>query len=209
MTLDAHARIARVSKIEIVDPRPDWPDEFLRIAGLLREVLGVGADAIQHIGSTAVDGLPAKDIIDVQVSVADLDDERLRTAMESAGFRWAHDIDRDHLPPGSTVAQEQLHKHLAWEGAGMRRANIHFRVPGRFNHRYAMLCRDYLRTHPGAAAAYGAIKRNLARLFPDDPDAYYDVKDPVFDLIMAGAEDWALAVAWSPPGPPPPAPLRT
>jgi GrpB-like predicted nucleotidyltransferase (UPF0157 family) len=72
-------------------------------------------------------------------------------------------------------------------------------VQGRFNQRYALLCRDYLRTHPGAANAYGAIKIALARLHPNDQDAYYDVKDPVFDVIMAGAEDWAAQTNWSVP----------
>jgi len=78
-------------------------------------------------------------------------------------------------------------------------ANVHVREKGRFNQRYPLLCRDYLREHPSAAAAYGAIKQQLARHFPNNADAYYDVKDSVFDLLMAGAVDWARSTKWSHP----------
>jgi GrpB-like predicted nucleotidyltransferase (UPF0157 family) len=71
-------------------------------------------------------------------------------------------------------------------------------VSGRSNFRYALLFRDYLRHSPSAAAAYAHVKIALARLHPDDVDAYYDVKDPVCDLIIGAAERWAAAVAWSP-----------
>lgn len=189
-------------RIEIVDHRSEWAAEFARIATELSATLtaaDVDFSSVDHIGSTAVVGLAAKDVIDIQVTVADLDDARLAAAMRNAGYRWWVETHSDHMPPGTTMSADQLDKRFAGQPAdgGMRRMNIHFRVAGRFNHRYALLCRDYLRTHAGAAAAYGEIKRNLARLFPDDPNSYYDVKDPVFDLIMAGAEDWAAATGWA------------
>ena len=88
---------------------------------------------------------------------------------------------------------------LLFGATGPVAANVHIRVQGRFNQRYPLLCRDYLRAHPLAAAAYGTIKQNLAARFPHDAEAYYDIKDPVFDLIMAAAEDWARATGWSEP----------
>jgi len=62
-----------------------------------------------------------------------------------------------------------------------------------------LLCRDYLRTHKMAAAAYGEIKQQLAKHFPNDPDAYYAIKDPTFDILMAGATEWATATNWREP----------
>lgn len=188
-------------RIEIVEHRPGWPDEFAAIARHVRATLtgaGVEVGAIDHIGSTAVPGLAAKDVIDIQVTVADLHDDRLVAAVRDAGYLWWTDIREDHTPPGMTLDPLELEKRFAGQPAdgSLRRTNIHFRLAGRFNHRYALLCRDYLRAHPGAATAYGEIKRNLARLFPDDVEAYYDIKDPVFDLIMAGAEDWAAVTGW-------------
>ncbi len=76
--------------------------------------------------------------------------------------------------------------------------NCHIRVAGRFNQRYAILFRDYLRAHAAAAAAYGEVKRSLAARAPHDWDLYYDVKDPAIDMLMSGAEEWAQRTDWSP-----------
>ncbi len=181
--------------IEIVPYRQSWPAEFAAIAAELREAAGKDILAIHHIGSTSVPGLAAKDIIDVQVTVADI------AIAESLPFDDSHFVRhlkmRDHCPPGLALADKQLEKCF-YRGA-RRAANIHARVAGRFNQRYPLLCRDYLRARPAAANAYAAIKVELARLFPNDSDSYYAIKDPVFDLMTAQAEDWAAQTAWSAP----------
>jgi GrpB-like predicted nucleotidyltransferase (UPF0157 family) len=94
------------------------------------------------------------------------------------------------------LPEAELEKCMAREAKNSRRTHVHIRVKGRFNQRYALLCRDYLRNHDGAAAAYAEIKRQLARYFPDYVEAYYDIKDPVFDVLMAGANDWAIMLDW-------------
>ena len=181
--------------IEIVEYRESWPLEFAEVAARLRAALGVHALAIHHIGSTGVPGLAAKDVIDVQVTVSSF--AGVVEPLEGAGFSGRGKPTRDHQPPGMTLPDAELEKRFFNPLEG-RKANIHVRIGGRFNHRYALLCRDYLRSHPMAASAYAEIKRQLARKFPHDADAYYDIKDPVFDLLMAGAEDWAVATAWRP-----------
>src|SRR5436305_5430386 len=88
--------------IEIVAYRKEWSDEFSRIASDLHEALGALAVRIDHIGSTSVPGLPAKDIIDVQVTVASLDPaERLQAAFSAAGYTLRADLYHDHRPPGA------------------------------------------------------------------------------------------------------------
>ena len=62
---------------------------------------------------------------------------------------------------------------------------------GSGNGRYALLFRDYLRAQPLATAAYAQAKVASSQHGPTDWDLYYDVKDPICDIIMAGAEDWA------------------
>jgi GrpB-like predicted nucleotidyltransferase (UPF0157 family) len=183
--------------IVIVPYKPEWPSEFAAIAARIRAVAGDSIVAIHHIGSTSVPGLAAKDIIDTQITVTDIATAD-RLPLPAAGFKL-FPYRTDHCPPGMTLPPEQLEKCYFKDEA--LPAHVHVRVQGRFNQRYPLLCRDYLRTHPGAANAYGAIKIALARLHPDDQDAYYDVKDPVFDVIMAGAEDWARYTGWTvPPG---------
>ncbi|HSI72827.1 MAG TPA: GrpB family protein [Fimbriimonas sp.] len=183
--------------IEIVPYRDSWPDEFLQIGKIICEALGEDALAIHHIGSTSVPGLDAKNVIDIQVTVADLE-LPIEARLSSAGFSRVERILTDHCPPGMILASAELDKRVY--GFTGRRVHLHVRAAGRFNQRYALLCRDYLRSHPRAADAYAEIKRQLARYFPDDVGAYYDIKDPVFDVLMAAAEEWAKHVAWTLPG---------
>jgi GrpB-like predicted nucleotidyltransferase (UPF0157 family) len=181
--------------IDIVSYNPNWPQQFSIVAAKIRAALGPRALAIHHIGSTAVPGLAAKNIIDVQVSVSGFEPE-LRLSLEVAGLVW-RDVQRDHTPPGLQVPASELEKRFCQDRQD-RAANIHLRIPGRFNWRYALLCRDYLRSHDDARDAYAEIKSQLARYFPVDLEAYYDIKDPVFDLLMAGANDWAKTTDWQP-----------
>jgi GrpB-like predicted nucleotidyltransferase (UPF0157 family) len=76
--------------------------------------------------------------------------------------------------------------------------NLHVRVEGRLNQRYALLFRDYLRTHPTSAQAYETLKRQLAALLRHDSDRYADVKKAGCDLIYLAAEEWAPTVGWRP-----------
>jgi GrpB-like predicted nucleotidyltransferase (UPF0157 family) len=70
-------------------------------------------------------------------------------------------------------------------------------VAGRANARYALLFRDFLRSHPDEAEAYAALKRRLAAIAPDSA-SYADTKDPVCDLIYFAAERWASDTSWRP-----------
>ncbi len=182
--------------IEIVEYQERWPTEFGAIGGRLRELLGSSALRIDHIGSTAVPGLAAKDVIDVQVTVRELDDS-LDSVLARGGL-VRREPTRDHRPPGAELPDVELEKRLFAAPVGERSTNVHVRVEGRFNQRYALLCRDYLRAHPTAARAYAEVKRALARLVGDDQDGFYAVKDPVFDIIIAGAEEWARTTDWRP-----------
>jgi len=72
------------------------------------------------------------------------------------------------------------------------------RQVGRANQRYALLFRDYLRADPDVTRSYAMIKEGLARLHPEDFDGYYEVKDPVCDIIIAAAERWAGETNYTP-----------
>ncbi len=181
--------------IELVEADPSWPPQFQEIGRSLRSAFGNRALRIDHIGSTAVPGLLAKDVIDIQVTVAAFDG--VADILAASGFDIWPEIARDHRPAGSNLPDGELVKLFA-QAAAPRCINLHVRLPGRFNQRYPLLSRDYLRSHPDATRAYGEVKRHLAKIVGEDEDAYYDVKDPVFDIIMAGAEVWAAATAWEP-----------
>lgn len=183
-------------RIEIVPPLERWGADFIVLKTAVLRAAPAGA-YLHHIGSTAVRGLAAKDIIDLQLTVPDLssvDD----AALAGAGFRLAPGV-TDHRPTGLDLPASGLEKRF-YRSTG-RSAHLHVREQGRFNQRYALLCRDYLRAHPVAASSYSLIKQRLARRLPEDEDAYYEIKDPVFDIIMDGANEWAMRIGWAePPG---------
>jgi GrpB-like predicted nucleotidyltransferase (UPF0157 family) len=184
--------------ITIVEYQPRWPDQFRAIGASLRDALGTTAHRIDHIGSTSVPGLAAKDIIDIQVTTDALDDPIIGPTMSALGYDWHDDLTSDHAPPGTSPPPYQLAKRVASRRAVTPHVNVHVRVDGAFNQRYALICRDYLRAHPSTAAAYGEIKRQLARHFPDDIAAYYDIKDPALDLFMSAAPEWVEHTGWKP-----------
>lgn len=184
--------------IEIVAPRADWPAEFETIAARLADAFGALALHIEHIGSTSVPGLHAKDVIDVQVSVASLDlPDDVGDRLARAGFDLQPGTWTDHVPCDAPSAPDLWSKRYARAAAGKRRAHLHIRRLGAPNERYALLFRDYLRASPAAAGSYALIKQELAARHADDQDAYYSVKDPVCDLIMDAAERWAVMTGWS------------
>jgi GrpB-like predicted nucleotidyltransferase (UPF0157 family) len=181
--------------IQIVDYQPTWPDEFRQLAGALRESLGPRAHRVDHIGSTSVPNLPAKNILDIQLTVPALDPS-LIAPLSQLGFTHLPHIAADHVPPGSPARLDQWTKWFFKATPPHRATNLHLRLPGRPNQRYALLFRDYLRSDPAAAEAYAQIKFALARLHPNDIDAYYAIKDPACDLIMRSAEQWAARTNW-------------
>jgi len=183
--------------ITIVSYDARWPQAFVEVAQPLRDVLGDLAVRIDHIGSTSVPGLAAKDIIDVQITVQDFTcTDQLITALGELGYNFASDITQDHLPPLYQGRASDWEKRYFRPPATMRAMHLHVRAVGRPNQRYPLLFRDYLRTHPVSAEAYALIKLHLARVHPDDAYFYYDIKDPLCDIIIDAAENWARQTSW-------------
>jgi GrpB-like predicted nucleotidyltransferase (UPF0157 family)/ribosomal protein S18 acetylase RimI-like enzyme len=175
----------------VVNSDPAWPAQAETLIARLQSVLGPLAARIDHIGSTAVPGLAAKDILDIQVTLPDLDAATLAAvagAMTAAGFVHRSDVTRDHRPPGSIGPDSDWEKAYFKTAPGERPAHIHVRAAGRPNQAYPLRFRDFLRGAPEVAEAYARLKRELARYHAHDGEAYTDIKDPVVDLIwmMAG-----------------------
>ena len=184
--------------VTIVEADSGWAHEFIAIEKELRQAIGSDARRIDHIGSTSVPGLPAKDVIDVQITVKNERAlERVPPELDGRGWRRQPDFVRDHEVPGLPTDPSQWTKVFLDEPEGRRPIHVHIRIDGRANQRYALLFRDFLRTHPDAAAAYAQVKRGLASLAPDS-GSYADAKDPACDLIYFAAEMWASEQGWVP-----------
>jgi GrpB-like predicted nucleotidyltransferase (UPF0157 family) len=181
--------------IVISDYDPEWPKEFETIKQALSKVLGSFTLRIDHIGSTSVPGLAAKDVIDVQITVEELTPE-IAELLTRAGYEYFEKTNRDHVPAGEDPDPKLWTKFLFNQPPGMRRANIHVRVRGNPNQRYPLLFRDYLRSHPNSKQSVELVKREIATRHAEDTDAYYDIKDPVYDLIWDAAQEWAQKTKW-------------
>ena len=165
----------------------EWPSLFRDVGSQLRHELRDVALRIDHVGSTSVPGLDSKPIIDIQVSVASfLPLDAFRLPLERAGF-----VHR----PGA-----ELTKRYFRERSGDRRTHIHVRRAGSFNEQFALLFRDFLRSHPGSAAAYATLKYDLAAEFsaPEQRHEYVMAKVPFVWETMRAADEWAGEVGWEP-----------
>jgi GrpB-like predicted nucleotidyltransferase (UPF0157 family) len=185
--------------VVVVPYDPRWQERGAELVAELQVALAPLALRVEHIGSTAVPGMAAKPVFDLQVSVHDLAaaaaafDDPLR-AFGLVRRPWQ----QDHIPAGRDEDPSRWAKRL-WGKAepGGERIILHCRVAGSPNERLALLFRDWFRVHPHAVAAYAQFKQVLAAAV-DDLDMYTDVKDPVVDLVIVVAENWADTSGWTP-----------
>jgi GrpB-like predicted nucleotidyltransferase (UPF0157 family) len=165
-----------------------WPEQFVQLAWPLRHALGPVALRIDHIGSTSVPGLAAKPIIDIQISVADFEPlDAYRLPLESLGYIFRAD-------------NPERTKHYFREAPGQRRVHIHVRRAGSFSEQFALLFRDYVRTHSDVASYYAELKIGLAQQYPraEDRVSYTEAKSPFIWKVMAQADEWAQQTGWIP-----------
>ena len=163
-----------------------WPDRFREIAHALREAVGDVALRIDHIGSTAVPGLAAKPVVDLQISVAALEPtEPYRAPLEALGYRF-----RPENPDRA--------KRYFRERPATPRTHVHVRRHGSFGEQLALLFRDFLREHPAHAERYASHKRELAGRFRNDRSAYVEAKGPSIWKIVMLADAWAQESGWEP-----------
>lgn len=192
---------------ELTPSDPSWPAQAERIIGRLSLVAGDRARRIDHIGSTAVPGLDAKDVIDIQITVEHLgvaDD--LAQDLAAAGFpRIEHIVADDPKPSylGGETDPAVWAKRIHGSADPGRRANIHIRVDGWPGQQFAILFRDWLRADASARAEYAELKvKAAARAAGIDDyasaiDAYLGVKTPWFDAAFHRAWEWAEKSGWS------------
>jgi len=162
--IDPISPVQRAEPVVIVPYDSAWPATFARLRDRLAAALGELAAGIEHIGSTAVPGLDAKPIVDIDVVMrrcADLGD--VLRALAELGYEHLGDlgiVGREAFRP----APELPRHHLYVCAAGAAPLQAHLTL------------RDVLRGDPQLAAEYAALKRELSERFRDDRDAYAEGK---------------------------------
>jgi GrpB-like predicted nucleotidyltransferase (UPF0157 family) len=160
--------------ITVVDYDEGWPRHFGRVAEQIRRALGRKALIVEHIGSTAVPGLAAKPIIDVLLTVAEVDDETAYVPeLESIGFAMR--------------VREPEHRMLRTPA---RNVHLHVYETNRPEVRNYLDLRDWLRVDADDRALYAAEKRHLAERPWRDMNDYADAKTKVINDILTRARAW-------------------
>lgn len=191
---EANVRLRRVpayGNARLYDPNPEWPAQAARLIARLK--LLTGGLRVDHIGSTAVPGMPAKDIIDLQVTVSSLDQaDSLAEPLSEAGFPLGEGN------RGDRGAEETKTFHNSADPG--RLANIHLRPEGSRDWRHALLFRDWLRANETERAEYLKLKQDIAKRFAsaDNLTEAASAKDDWFDAALPRAEAWASSTGWQP-----------
>ena len=161
--------------VKVIPYDAAWEENFGRIEAEIRDALGELALRVEHVGSTAVPGLPAKPIIDIDVVIKDYSVfGAAAAALSAAGYRHEGDLGIPGREAFGYDGKEHLQKHHLYicpEDSAELKRHIAFR--------------DYLRSHPGAAREYGRIKEEGAKLYPYDIDGYIAHKSPFIEKIYA------------------------
>lgn len=202
-----HSRTPVSSRPVIVPANQVWPDQAERLMSRLRLACGATARRIDHIGSTAVPGLDARDVIDLQITVVDLAAaDELAEALAGAGFPRVEHVSSDDPEPAWQGGETDP---VVWEkrthaGADPGRpVVIHIRVDGWPAQQFALLFRDWLRADALVREEYLGIKRAAAERAAghggraEAIEAYVDAKAPWFDAAYRRAWEWAGRTGWS------------
>jgi GrpB-like predicted nucleotidyltransferase (UPF0157 family) len=165
--------------IEVVHHDPAWEQAYRDEAARLFHIFAPRLRCIHHIGSTAIDGIKAKPIIDLLIEVDDIQAiDAYHMSMQRLGY----------IPKGEFGIQgrrffskghEEHHTH-----------HIHVFQAGHPEIARHLEFRDYLQAHPDEAQAYSHLKEELACIFPHDTDAYTNGKTAFIEDIDQKAHAW-------------------
>lgn len=140
----------------IVAYNSEWPARFQAEAARIRVALSDVAVRIEHVGSTAVPGLAAKDTIDIQISVPTMDRILYEVPLEQLGYTSVWDkatVEHHFFARPYTTRPRLFNVHVCPVGSEWERRHIAFR--------------DYLRSNVSAAQRYAAFKKEIAPKFSD------------------------------------------
>jgi len=162
----------------------NWQVEFEKEKQLLRDVFGDSAIEIEHIGSTAVEGLAAKPIIDLAVMIPDhADADKYSNALEQIGYKFHSKSTERHF--------YQKRKPTAFN------LSIAYADRGGFWPRQLMF-RDYLRSHPDLRDEYADLKKDLIEKYPEGVGGYSEGKTESVQKVLdlAGWKDGLTYNEW-------------
>ena len=167
----------RAEPVVVVPYDPAWPATFALLRDRIAPVLGQLAVGIEHVGSTAVAGLDAKPIVDVDVVIRHADDvAAVATRLATIGYA--------HLGDLGIIGREAFRAT-----ADLPRHHLYVCAAGALTLQAHLSLRDALRADPQLAAEYAALKRALAERYRDDRDAYSEGKSAFIASVLRAVRE--------------------
>lgn len=163
----------RTKRVTVVPYDPKWREEYEKIKSYFESALGNSIIAIEHVGSTSVEGLAAKPIIDIDVVIENYSKfEEVKSLLENLGYTHEGDLGiKGREAFKYTEKKEFMAHHLYVCPKDSKELKRHIAF------------RDYLRTHEEEREKYGEVKLEAAKSYPTDIDGYIETKSPCIDDI--------------------------
>ena len=169
-------------KVEVVPHDPNWLNLFETESNQIAIALGENAIAIHHIGSTSIEAIYAKPIIDILVKVGSITKvDKQNSSMQLLGYQCMGEF---------RIKGRRF--FLKDNPGGIRTHHIHIFEIGSIQIARHLAFRDYLNIHIEAALAYSSLKRSLAAKYPDDIEGYMDGKHDFIQEIDRKAAEWRM-----------------
>lgn len=168
----------RTKEVLVLSYQESWKDDFEKIAKELKAALGDLILKIEHVGSTSVQGLSSKPIIDIDLVIAiDTDLSEVIQKLAVIGYVHEGNLGIEGREAFAYSGKEHLqvhHLYVCSENSPELKRHLAFR--------------DYLRSHPETVLAYGEVKEKAAKLFPKDIDKYIAYKSSIIEEIYKELE---------------------
>ena len=165
----------RTEKVVVSPYDSNWKTDFEKIKYEIENVIGDVIIGIEHVGSTAVEGMSAKPCIDIDVIIRDysvFDD--IAKKLETIGYIHEGDLgikDREAFRYTDKPHLQNHHLYVCPQYSSELHRHIRFR--------------DFLRNNPESVKKYSAVKEKAAELFPDNIDEYIGYKSPCISELYA------------------------
>ena len=162
----------RTKSVMIEKWNPKWKDEFEKIVASLGKDIIYNSIKIEHVGSTSVEGLSAKPIIDLDIVIENDKFEIIKRLLKDKGYEQEGNLGIEGREAFSYSGKEELMTHHLYVCPKDSKEL--------FKH---ITFRDFLKNNPALASEYSKVKEQAAVLYPDDIDKYMEFKSEIIEKI--------------------------
>lgn len=163
--------------IEVVPYNPKWREEFKKAKEFYEKLLKDLDIQVEHVGSTAIEGLYAKPILDIDIIVKDeKTKEKVISKLESSGYKHLGTMGVDDR---HAFSYNDDHPKITWMAH-----HLYVCMAGSINLENHLLLKSYLKNNKEAVEKYSQLKLELAKKFPHDIDGYIDGKTDLINSFL-------------------------